>query len=802
MTLEELEMSIDHNHPDYIDLRWRIRENPKDFVVIAGAGLSKPGGLPSWLEMRDYLVQDALDRISEIPEAEQDGYVKQLERILEKPDLWTCFTELRHILSRQAYEQCIKRNIIIKDKKNIPQTYDLLWKLNIKGLLTYNIDSCAADSYARTSQCAVDTATGKEVARFSQFLSGSQQFVFQPHGNVQDPSTWVFTNSERAELLNNTAYTKFMTSLCQTKQLLILGFNPDDFAFSYLVQNALTGSTTGSKHFILLPKSDPGQIKGYSEQGFAVIPYDPIDSKTHPEIEETLRDFLEFLPYDEIPASVFIGNPGNISELPNDDELIRLPIDKMRVLLNGAIASIIPPDKQPNPADIDKLEEFYRDHLRAIHMAWLIEPKSDCDTIHGYKAIESKGRGAFGHVYEVENITTKERAAIKVLLPEVRHNPDYLNSFRRGVRSMRILTQRNVEKMVKIIDAFEVPACVLMELIDGPTLTQAKERGLLNSLPECLDVIVQIGEVVHHAHNLEERVLHRDLKPDNVILRNAYSTHDPLDVVVLDFDLSWHKGASDLSVVHGARAQGYAAPEQTATGMQPGITTRHTAVDVFGYGMLTYFILVGNDPRPNEHNFERFKDRIKEVIQSKFKCKWHCLPVYLADTIENCTCDDQTDRMPFASAVEYFRAAHSMTLTDNIAASNPLILQEMAVLLDPLCKIETMDFGRKVEIICGDPSKQICLCLINDSNNMIVRITLSKVRKEGENRSISKYLESAKNKALSKLNVSTFKNISGTIGLSNLIINADWPLKSEVSRVEIEDICSKLIDARFSMELS
>lgn len=796
-------MSLDHEHPDYIGLRSLIRENPKDFIAIVGSGLSRPCGLPSWVELRDHLVSDALARISEIPEPEQSGYKQRLTRVSKNADLWICFSELKEILPRQAYEQCIKKHLLVNDKKAIPQSYDLLWRLGIKGIMTYNIDTCAIDSYSRINLCAVDTATGKDVYRFSQFLAGLQQFVFQPHGHIQDPNTWVFTYSERTELLSSAAYTGFMNSLCQTKHLLILGFDPKDFAFDYLVQYALTGrSTLGSKHFIFLPQTDPGIIKVYGEKGFAVVPYSPSDPDTHPEIEEALRDFLAFNPVDDIPASVFTGQSQNYSELPNDDVLIRLPIDETRRLLNGAIADIIPPHTQPQSADIDKLEKFYKDHLKAIYMAWLIEPNSQCNIVHGYRAIETRGRGAFGQVYEVEQTITGERAALKVLLPEVRHNPEYLNSFRRGVRSMRILTQRNVEKMVKIIDAFEVPACVFMEFIDGPTLTQASQHGLLDSLPKCLDVLVQIGEVVHNAHDLEERVLHRDLKPDNVMLRNAFSKDDPLDVVVLDFDLSWHKGALDLSVVHGARAQGYAAPEQTATGMRPEISTRHTAVDVFGYGMLSYFVLVGDDPRPNEQNFDNFREKIQETISKKFRCKWHCLPPYLSRTIKECTYDVQANRMSFASAVESFRAAHRMSLTDKIAAVNPLILQEMAAILEPIGKVEKEDFDRTVKITCGDPSKTIELRLRNERDNMIVRVKMSIVRSAADSRSIEKYLESAKNKSLSKLKGASFKNLDGTIGQSRLDISVDWPLKTEVSRVEIEDACNKIAEARNAMALN
>jgi serine/threonine protein kinase len=795
-------MSIDRNHPDYIDLRSRIRENPKDFVVIVGAGLSRPCGLPSWGELRDKLVENALHRTAEVPEAEAEGYKAKLHRISEEKNLWNCFAELQEILPGQAYQDCIRSSLTLADRKAIPLSYDLLWQLDIKGIVSYNLDTCPTDSYSKVRRCAVDTATARDTARFPQFLVGAQQFVFQPHGHIADPSTWVFTHRERAQLLGSVTYTDFIRSLCSTKHLLILGFDPEDFAFEYLIQRSLVErSTTGAKHYILFPRTDPAFVKKFGDLGFAVVPYDPSDPVLHPEVEQALRDFLSFSPADDIPASVFTGDRTELSELPTDDELLRIPIQEARRLLNGAIASIIPPDKTPDQDDIDKLEEFYHRHLKVIHMAWLIEPDSEFDVVHGYKIVGVKARGAFGQVYETENLDTHSRAALKVLLPEVRNSREYLNSFRRGVRSMRILTRRGIEKMVRIIDAYEVPACVFMEYIDGPTLTEAKRWGLLDSMTQCLDVLVQVGEVVHLAHNLEERVLHRDLKPDNVILRGRYRGDDPLDVVVLDFDLSWHKGASDMSVVHGARAQGYAAPEQTATGMKAGVSTRHTGVDVFGYGMLAYFVFTGDDPKPNEQNFKDFEGRVIDRIRRKFSCGWQCLPSYLARTIVECTYDSQRERMAFASAVEAFREAHKMTLSDAIGASNPLILEEIAAIVAPDSKVVLGDFRRNLKAGGADSSKQLDLKLESEGENAVIAITLSKVRSGSDNRFVPKYLDKAKDKALSKLRASPFRGVRGEIGQSRLDVHVQWPLGASVTRMDIEGVSNRLFEAQCLMTL-
>jgi hypothetical protein len=623
-------MGINLDYPDYMYLKSRIREDPKDFVALVGAGLSVPCGLPTWQGLRDLLVENALERESDYPEEERSGYIAKITRIFEAKNLWNAFSDLKTTMHWLNYEKTIKESLTVKDKNTIPETYDLLWKLQIKGIVTFSIDTCAIDSFSRVNQSAVDCATAKDISRYAHFLGEPQSFVFQPHGIVSDSSTWVFTNGERASLLSSQAYLSFMKSLCQTKHLLILGFDPNDFAFEYVFQSAsLDCRGTGIEHYILIPNADTVTINGLRDKGLSVITYSPDDPKMHSEIKMALEDMLSFVPEDSIPPTVFRGPGVSPSELPDMTELIKMPLDKMRELLNGAISSIIPPDKQPSMEDIEALEKFYKDNIKTIHMAWLVEPNSEYDVLHGYKILSMRGRGAFGQVFEAQNLKSGERAAVKLLLPEIRNKRDYLNSFRRGVRSMRILTKRKVKGMVKFREAFEIPACVFMEYVDGPTLAEAMEYGTLDSLSKCLNILVRIATIVHNAHNLEERVLHRDLKPANVILRNYYRVDDTLDIVVLDFDLSWYKGALDVSVIHGARAQGYAAPEQTATGMKKGISTRHTAVDVFGLGMLAYFLFTGEDPRPNEHNFPNFKKKIEKSVRDRFGPKWKCLGKYL-----------------------------------------------------------------------------------------------------------------------------------------------------------------------------
>lgn len=790
-------MGFDKKHPEYNDLKNRIREDPKDFVALVGAGLSMSAGIPNWQGLRDLLVEISRAMVTDFPPEEQKGYLASLDRIACERDLWQCFSELKKKLPVPAYEGSIAKALTLQSRADVPKTYDLLWKMDIKGIVTFNLDKCSIDSYARVNKSSVDSATSDEFSRYATYLTSPYKFVFQPHGIITNTSTWVFTISERTALLGRSQYVDFMKSLFHSKHILLIGFNPGDFAFEYLLQSAVIDfRSTGVKHYAILPSPSPSFISSLGERGIGVVTYRPDDIAKHSEVQEMLEDILGYVPQDVTPATVFAGQSVDPSTIPSPSEIVKLPLEETRALLNKAISAILPPGTIPPIEALEKAESFYKTYIQAIYNCWLIEPDSDFNMLHGYRIVRSVGRGAFGQVYEAENSETKDRAAVKILLPEVKNKRAYLNSFRRGVNSMSILTSHDVKGMVKFKAAYEIPACVFMDFIDGPTLSEAKEYRYIDTLPRCLESLISVGDIVHSAHNLDERVLHRDLKPSNVLVRNCYSNTDDIDIVVLDFDLSWHKGALDVSVVHGARAQGYAAPEQTATGLRPGTSTRNTAVDVFGFGMLGFFLLTGEDPRPNEQNFPGFNKRIGDSIDRDFRPDWLSLSRYLAHTIDRCTKDIQSERIGFSEALEAFRISHEMASSESVPSKHPLILLEIACRVESGGKLSIRDFDRQVLIVGPDTSKEIAVSLGEINNKTAIHIRLSKVRSEFEERNVAKYLQSSADKSISQLRAFPFDETHYDIGQSRIDLIAEWCPPKEVSLKDITKLSNALANAR------
>lgn len=794
-------MPFNQDHPDYKGLRAKIRENPRQFVVVIGAGLSRPAGYPTWSELLESLKANALDRASDQTEDQREAYEARIKRIGGDRDLWRAFSEIKRELPPHAYNEVIKSSLSHSASHTLPKAYEYLWRLNICGMVNLNLDSCAVHSFAQLHSSAVDTATADQSAKYSSFLFNTDPFVLHPHGVVSDPDSWVLTKEDLDRLLTRQSYLTFMEALLTTKSTVLVGVNTEDFLIQSLLQKHYRELTAaGPKHYAIIADADTALIRDHSRDNIAVISYSPSDRTNHPEILQMLQDFVAFVPQDVNASSVYTGPATDANSLPQENELRTKPVEEIRRLLNGAIKNILPSDKTPSLTDLDNLDKFYSEHLASMHMAWLIDPSNDeYRNLYGYKTVETLGRGAFGQVYKVEKSEGSEVAAVKVLLPEIRQRREYLNSFRRGVNSMRILTRKNLPRMVRILEAYEVPACVFMEYIQGPTLTQAKDWNYLDQLSHCLEVLVQVGEVIHSAHNLEERVLHRDIKPDNVILRNYWSFGDDLDAVVLDFDLSWHKGASDLSVVQGAHAQGYAAPELTATGRQAGISTRHTAVDVFGFGMLAFFLFTGRNPSPNEHRLDNFEMELRKSLQTRFTSDWQSLIVYLSGLVVSCTLDKQSERIAFGSALEGFRTARDSCRSNKIACTHPLFLRELGTRLDVEGRFEVQDFGRRVRVHSKDNAKCIELQLDGKGDRIWVDIVLSRQRAESDPRHIERYLEKAKNKAVSKLNFNPLERVTGSIGRSRIDVSARWYVNKSVSVKLIAEIAERLSEARMEM---
>lgn len=213
-----------------------------------------------------------------------------------------------------------------------------------------------------------------------------------------------------------------------------------------------------------------------------------------------------------------------------------------------------------------------------------------------YRLIKELWRGGSSIVYLSLHINLDQDAerVIKVIRPEIFKIQGMEHRFRREVQITSALSQRN-EHIVRIYDDFgEIPKLghfYVMEHLQGETLSQLlEELAELPPLPFCFHLFMQLCDTMQFAH--EQGVVHRDLKPHNVML--VQRKNDPFFLKVFDFGIAKPMSSEELAVTHVTQGSlgtpAYMAPEQCLN--QP----TDVPTDIYAMGIMLYEMLVGHTP--------------------------------------------------------------------------------------------------------------------------------------------------------------------------------------------------------------
>ncbi|HWB79314.1 MAG TPA: serine/threonine-protein kinase, partial [Nannocystaceae bacterium] len=159
-----------------------------------------------------------------------------------------------------------------------------------------------------------------------------------------------------------------------------------------------------------------------------------------------------------------------------------------------------------------------------------------------YIVLEKVGAGGMGVVYAAYDPDLDRRVALKIVQPKRLRNPEALGRMLREAKSLAQLAHPNV---VAVHDVGETKGGVFlaMEFVRGQTLSRWRAQSR-PSWRECLAVMIAAGEGLAAAH--DKGLVHRDIKPDNVMITPA-GLHEPIRVRVMDFGLARPKKGDDSS---------------------------------------------------------------------------------------------------------------------------------------------------------------------------------------------------------------------------------------------------------------
>jgi Tol biopolymer transport system component/predicted Ser/Thr protein kinase len=208
-----------------------------------------------------------------------------------------------------------------------------------------------------------------------------------------------------------------------------------------------------------------------------------------------------------------------------------------------------------------------------------------------YRIVEEIGKGGMGVVYLAEDVRLGRRVALKVLPAEVAADPARRARFEREARAIAALNHPNIVTLHSVEEVDGV-TFLTMELVDGNRLGRLLDRNGL-PLDKLLDWSLGIAAALAAAHR--QGVVHRDLKPDNIMI-----TGDGR-IKVLDFGLAkLRESAQDeetvvptASITEAGKILGtvsYMSPEQAE-----GKPLDHRS-DIFSFGVVFYEMATGRRP--------------------------------------------------------------------------------------------------------------------------------------------------------------------------------------------------------------
>jgi eukaryotic-like serine/threonine-protein kinase len=206
-----------------------------------------------------------------------------------------------------------------------------------------------------------------------------------------------------------------------------------------------------------------------------------------------------------------------------------------------------------------------------------------------YRIVEPLGRGGMGIVYKVEHVRIGKLLAMKLLTGELSRNPEVVRRFKQEALTVSKLNSPNT---VQVFDfgIAEGLTYLVMELVTGEDLARVLRTLGPMPFPRLGKIVIQVAASLAEAH--QKGIVHRDVKPENVMLVRA---KDNADVAkVLDFGLAKLREGADLNDVTSQGAivgtPYFMAPEQIRGEPVDNRT------DVYALGALMYRALTGHYP--------------------------------------------------------------------------------------------------------------------------------------------------------------------------------------------------------------
>ncbi len=202
-----------------------------------------------------------------------------------------------------------------------------------------------------------------------------------------------------------------------------------------------------------------------------------------------------------------------------------------------------------------------------------------------YEVLEQVGSGGMSEVYKAKCHKLNRLVAIKVLKEEFSSDSGFVSKFKMEAQAAARLSHPNIVNVYDVIDEGKIHY-IVMELIEGVTLKGYIARKEKLEIKESIGIAIQVAQGIAAAH--EQNIVHRDIKPQNVIISMDGK------VKVTDFGIA--RGVSTQTLTSAAMGSvHYISPEQARGGYSDARS------DIYSLGITMYEMVTGRVPYEGEN---------------------------------------------------------------------------------------------------------------------------------------------------------------------------------------------------------
>ncbi len=209
--------------------------------------------------------------------------------------------------------------------------------------------------------------------------------------------------------------------------------------------------------------------------------------------------------------------------------------------------------------------------------------------VPGYQILEKIGKGSMGVVFKARQESVDRIVAVKILLDALAQNKEFIKRFDREAKIAAKLSHNNI---VNAIDAGDVDGhhFFVMEYVEGATIKDELDKQKVFEEKTALRIVMAVAEALKHA--LSRGLIHRDVKPENVILtKDGNVKLADLGLARLTADEAWAMSEAGMAI----GTPYYISPEQVRGQVDVDIRA-----DIYSLGATLYHMVTGRVPYDGE----------------------------------------------------------------------------------------------------------------------------------------------------------------------------------------------------------